>query len=185
MTAAMRGEGGELVGSGAPPRSSVITKILNFSPDRALTFAPSRSLSFDYNRELIFDPSRQLSFQAWRKMPFGQAGVFFRGYICPSCRRVALPGTTNCQWCKATFDEPLFYIREDIAQDIREWKGRSTIALCGACGLRNPSDAKFCIECGVTMREKPAKQTRTAAAPTGLAKKAAVAKKTARSRVVR
>lgn len=179
----MPGEGGRDSGGDLRARSTVITKILNFTPNRALTFTPSRKLSFDAGRELLFDPSRTLSFQAWRQMPFGRAGVFFRGYVCPSCRRVALPGATNCQWCKATFDEPMFYIRDDIAKDIREWKGIVSTATCAACGMRSPVDSKFCIECGAAMATKPALQSGGQSLPTR--QRTGGLKRTAKSRVVR
>ena len=177
----MEAEGGSAaVPSAGESQSAPISKILNFSPNRALTFSPDRELLFDPGRELTFAVARNLTFNAWRGVPFGKAGVFFRGYVCPACRRVTLPGTTKCQWCKATFDEPMFYIREDIAKDMREWNRASALTSCPACGARNPNDAKFCIECGDGLQRVEGART---GSPAGLQQKAA-AKRRPRVKVV-
>jgi uncharacterized OB-fold protein len=187
MGAPMAAEGGGLHEIAERRRSTVITKILNFSPNRPLRFSPSRDLAFDPDRGLAFDPGRRLVFDPWRGVPFGKVGVFFRGYVCPSCRRVTLPGAKNCAWCEATFDEPLFYIREDIAQDIKEWQGKVALAKCSKCGMKSPTDAKFCIECGVGIIPETSAVERREARPVQrpTTAKATAQRRRAQRRVVR
>ena len=82
------------------------SKMLNFSPTRALGFERFRFVDVNPNRPLGFDPGRPLSFDLNRDLKFRKRGVVFRGYICPVCQASVDRHASECDECGALFEQP-------------------------------------------------------------------------------
>lgn len=133
-----------------------ITDLLNFRVERKLMFDPSRKWDFEVGRELSFDLERARDFDENLGLQFGSKSVIFRGYVCPACGHAVRRNAKTCPVCTATFDSPVPFnierkgtVATEKAVSLPESVPRRTV--CGICGMRNPEDAAYCVECGNRM----------------------------------
>jgi len=152
-----------------------VTEILNFNPERRLNFDPEREWDFSLDRDLNFDMERKLDFDPERELDFGHNSIFFRGYLCPNCKRQVARDTTVCSICGATYKKPLRVgwrettersdgdsksevmtqkIQKSEASPPRKEHKKSMFKFCPICKMKNPLDATYCVECGRLISEK-------------------------------
>jgi hypothetical protein len=154
-----------------------ISELLNFNSERDLMFDPEREWNFSLDRDLNFDMERELSFDADRDIHFGHNSIFFRGYLCPSCKRQVPRDTTACSVCGATYTKPIRYgwrdgegpsqkpqapmesVPKELPPDmprahVEEPVTSARFRLCPLCKMKNPMDALYCVECGNMIESK-------------------------------